>query len=228
MRNSIIVSGFLFLLAACAQPQVNVEKDEFVHVTSEWNIEINRHLFSSPDVKTDVSLQVLNRKVGNVLEQVLEEVKSSADEYFAQYEDKNQAVKFELRVEDSVFMADSKFISLRLKVYTYKGGAHGGTNFYTYNYDIASQSLLQPEQIIDMVQAERFNELLRMHFRNSNCFSELPAVENMDGLNVDEENVCVVFQQYTLGAYACGHAEIAISRDDLQGVLSRSFLDVIK
>ncbi|MFR7876763.1 MAG: hypothetical protein ACLU4J_10480 [Butyricimonas paravirosa] len=51
-----------------------------------------------------------------------------------------------MQVGDSVFIANDQYVCVRLIIYTFTGGAHGITNFYTFNYDVQNQKFLTNQE----------------------------------------------------------------------------------
>ena len=127
---------------------------------------------------------------------------------------------FELDIKDSVFMADSRYISVRFSVYTLTGGANGLTEYYAVNYSLKDKKFLTPEGILNDDKRAEINKQIQRNFKNpENCFSEVPTLANVTAVNFSESDVCFTYNPLVLGAHYCGAAEISVPRMLLKGDL---------
>ena len=212
------------LLIGCQQPvKIEMQPGKLSNTSDRWNITVERTLFSSADANAETSCKVINSRISALLDSLQQNIKVQADTFYALYEGKDERPigPFELYITDSVFMATGKFISLRLLVYEFTGGAHGMTNFYAFNYDMQNGKFLNPDEIIDYKQADLINKGLAKNFINrDSCFSDIPTLINgFTALNVSPEAVCFTYPQYSLGAYACGVAQVSVPDPELKGIL---------
>ena len=198
MKSTLIMAVFMAFTFMGCQPKVqdlNV-KNEKVTVNSEnWDITVNRSMFSSAD----------------------------ANEFFQSWQgsgEERPAWIYELQVGDSVFMANDRYVSIRLMVYTFTGGAHGITNFYTFNYDVQNQKFLTDQEVLNYVNETQINAQLKANFKNpEGCFTTDPTLKDVTTVNFNKKSVCFTYGQYVLGAYACGVAEVTVPRAALKNDL---------
>lgn len=127
---------------------------------------------------------------------------------------------FELDIKDSVFMADSRYISVRFSVYTLTGGANGLTEYYAVNYSLKDKKFLTPEGILNYDKSAEINKQIQRNFKNpENCFSEVPTLANVTVVNFSGSDICFTYNPLVLGAHYCGEAEISVPRMLLKGDL---------
>lgn len=224
MRLYLFSMVFLALaFVGCQEKKVDVKKDQLSHKTSDYNISVERSVFSSTDEALNKSCQVLNKATEALVQELSESLKKEATDLFqdmAAQEMERPSWQYELWVDDSVFMASSKYISVRLRTYTFTGGAHGMTKFYTFNYDVEQQKMLKNEEILDFAKSDVIDAQLEANFQNSeNCFSEKPTLKLANGVNISSTGVVFTYEQYVLGAYACGVAEVTVPRAALKDAL---------
>lgn len=94
------------------------------------------------------------------------------------------------------------------------------TEYKAVNFDVRSGEILTDEQLIDYTQAARINELLKTHFENpDNCFWEEPTLEKASAIVAEKDAVKFVYEQYVLGPYSCGAAQITVPATELKGIL---------
>lgn len=223
MKSTLIMAMGLALAFVGCQPKVqnlNV-KQEHSEVTSEdYEMRINRSLFSAADQEINKSCVVLNNKIEKLVNDLRDKLQADASKLFQTFADKpdeRPSWKYGLWVDDSVFMATDQFISVRLRVYTFTGGAHGNTVFHSFNYDVKNQKLLTNKEILNYAHAAQINKLLKANFKNpEGCFTEDPTLEAVNAINLDAQSLCFMYEQYVLGAYACGAAEVAVPRVELK------------
>lgn len=226
MKNNIFFSVVLGLvLAGCQPATVEVKKESLNNKNNQWEIDVQKSVFSSSDAGVEKGCTAVNRVVEALIDSLQLDIKAQADTFFTtygkMYDEKGPEWAYQLYVKDSVFMATDKYISLRVLVYTFMGGAHGMTNFYAFNYDVQKQHFLTDQEIINYDKANEINGLLVKYFNNpEGCFSDKPTLTNgFTALNVSPVAVCFTYPQYTLGAYACGVAQVTIPDDVLKGIL---------
>lgn len=226
MKNNIFFSILLgLLLMGCQPATVEVKKESLNNKSDQWEIDVQKSIFSSSDAGVGKACTAVNQAVTVLIDSLQADLKAQADTFFTTY-GKTEGQEgpewaYQLYVKDSVFMATDKYISLRVLVYTFMGGAHGMTDFYAFNYDVQKQHFLTPQDIMDYNKANEINDLLVKYFNNpEGCFSDKPTLTNgFTALNVNPTSVCFTYPQYTLGAYACGVAQVTIPDGELKGIL---------
>ena len=224
MKQYLFITGMVaILLAGCQQGQVEVSERTFSDETSEYRISAKHAIFSSTDEKVNQACQEMNQAVAEYVESATEQFRTEATgmrRELAADDMKCPVWVSEFHLEDSVFMATSQYISTRLTMYTYNGGAHGQTVHAAFNYDVRNGRFLTNENIVDAAKAESVDAQLKAHFQNpEGCFTEEPTLEKVAVINLTPTSVCFTFEQYVLGAYACGVAEITVPRKALKEAL---------
>lgn len=223
MKNYLLLMMFAgFLLSSCQPVKVEVKTGSLKTQGDHWEMNVENSVFSSRDRQTEESCMVLNNKVRQLIDSLQSELKAQTDTFFTTYEGEiGGEYKYQLVVEDSVFMASAQYISLRMLVYTFMGGAHGMTDFYGFDYDVRNQKFLTPEEVLDFGKTAEIDTLLGKHFKDENgCFSTKPTLKDgFVALNFTPEAVCFTYPHYSLGAYACGYVQVSIPRDELKGII---------
>ena len=209
------------LLESCtpSEAQVVVRKVTNVDQAKEWGTDVRYPVFSSPDPAINTSLEVLNKQLSDYVSGLEDLLKIEAKELFADFEIDSLSRPdwaYELGVSDTVYLATDDYISLQLVVYHFSGGAHGMTNFIAFNYDVAKQKVLTNGELLDLTQLERINQLLKADFNNrEQCFDTDPTMDLVSAITFSADTVRFIFEQYTLGAYACGPAEVLVPKTEL-------------
>ena len=224
MKQYLFITGMVaILLAGCQQGQVKVSERTFSDETSEYRISAKHAIFSSTDEKVNQACQEMNQAVAEYVESATEQFRTEATgmrRELAADDMKCPVWVSEFHLEDSVFMATSQYISMRLTIYTYNGGAHGQTRYMAFNYDVKNGRFLTNEDIVDASKATAVNAQLKAHFQNPNgCFTEDPTLEQTAVINFTATSLCFKYEPYVLGPYACGAAEVNVPREALKDAL---------
>lgn len=226
MKNCILLllGGLLFLSACHSEGGIEVQTCKRSDSTAYLKANIVQSVFTSANPETRKSCEILNAKVSYLIDSIEKSLLLQADTFYTGLEQagmERPVWDFEMYVEDSVFMASPDYISLRITVYTFQGGAHGMTEFYAFNYDVKRRQFQEPDQILDFGKYTDINELLKKNFVNTDsCFTEIPTLENgLAALNVTAETVCLTYPPYVLGPYSCGYAQVVIPRSELEDML---------
>lgn len=223
MKSTLIMAMGLALVFVGCQPKVldlNVKQEHSEVTSEEYEMRINRSVFSAADEAINKSCMVLNGKIEKLVNDLRDSLRVDATELFQTFAD-NPAErpnwKYGLWIDDSVFMATDQFVSVRLRVSTFTGGAHGMTVYHAFNYDVKNQKLLTNKEILNYANAAQINTLLKANFKNpEGCFTEEPTLEVVNAINFDAESLYLMYEQYVLGAYACGAVEVTVPRMELK------------
>ena len=224
MRKSFLIAGILAMIfASCQQKHVEVKSETFTNKTEEYPIAIKHATFSSTDEEVNQACEAVNQAVRTYVQKLESQFKEEATrlrQQLAAEEQTQPTGRCELQVVDSVFMATSQYISMRLTIYSYNGGAHGQTEYMAFNYDVRNGRFLTNEDIVNTSKATAVNTQLKAYFKNpKECFTEVPTLEKVSVINLTPSNLCFTFEQYVLGAYACGAAEVNVPREALKDAL---------
>jgi hypothetical protein len=215
----------LLLAGACAQPKeekLTVNPVELTARRDGLELQFSRSNFSSTDPALNEQCSMFNDHVN----QFVTELKDSCIGSLPASEDGEvvdlikREPSYEFAVFDTVFRATSHYISLRLTVYTYTGGAHGDTYVYAFNYDLRGRKFLDKEQLLDSGQKKEINKLLQAHFVNKdNAFTSLPTLDEPAAYNFTTDALHVTYPHYALGPYSSGIAEVSVPLAELKKAL---------
>lgn len=215
---SIILAG----LTSCHEPVTKLDVKQVVvsQSTDDWELDLNYSVFSSADASVNESCELLNDEVQTLVEGLQDSLKSGAEDMMQSLADNNISRpewKCVLWVRDSVFMATPEYISVRLTVYSFTGGAHGMTWYYAFNYDVENRKVLSLNDMIEPDASEAVDRLLKAHFENpEDCFDTDPTLDRATCINFSSAQVCCTYAQYELGPYACGAPEVSVPRTALK------------
>lgn len=208
-----------FLAATCllmgCQKEIKLEVKQ-MHETDKselWDIMADRPVFSTTEASVEASCVVFNDSITAFITRQQDSIKTQAKKFKIAMDSLGYQMvgPFELVIQDSVYLADENYISARLLVYTFTGGAHGITNFYGFNYNVKTKKFLSNKEIIDYSKAPQINELLKTHLQNpDSCFTDTATIENFTALNFNLHTVDFTYTQYILGPYSCGYTTIAV------------------
>lgn len=173
-----------FAFVGC-QPKVRAEREEWKGYTNSWEL---GHYGKSFHVlcwcEREQELRGLEQEDWEVREWFAGYLKSNANEFFQSWQKVEKSVLYgytELQVGDSVFMANDQYVSVRLIVYTFTGGAHGITNFYTFNYDVQNQKFLTNQEILNYTNETQINTQLKANSRIRKVVYDRSNAERCDG-----------------------------------------------
>jgi len=221
MKKSFIIMGLLLPLLIACNSDDDIQKAVIKSARETANSEINISytVFSSSNAKINESCEVLNAEIKTKIQDLEDSLQNQTEEMFSSMEENDierPQWKSELHLNDTVFMATDKYISVRLTAYTYAGGAHGMTQFYSYNYDVKNHKLLMNNEIFDTSMHGEIDNALKEHFHNpSDCLNETPTFDKVSAVNISPDNICFTYEHYVLGAYACGSYESVIPKKEL-------------
>lgn len=200
---------------------LETKREQVTDKTDDWEINVDYAVFSSVNPETDKNCEVLNTEIRTLVTGLQDSLKAAATGLFQGLEADSidrPSWRYSLFVTDSVFMATDEYASVRLTVYTFTGGAHGMTDFYTFNYDLKNQKMLASGDIVDHSHPEVIDQLLKSHFSNpENCFTTDPTLGEVAVINFTPMAICFTYAPYILGPYACGAAEVTVPRSELKG-----------
>lgn len=213
----------LCCIYACSTNEITSQKNSNSQDSTFWTISSLYSQFAATQNQTNENLTALNTAIQSFVSATEDSLRNNATETFLALERdsiERPAWKFELVINDTVFMANENWISVRLLTYIFTGGAHGITKFYAFNYDLKNQKMLSAEEIIDFNKTTAVNETLVANFKNtSDCFITDPSLELVSSINFNESGVCFSYEQYLLGPYSCGVAEVTVPQLDLSDAL---------
>ncbi len=224
MGNRIFWTSLVavLLLCGCKSRNIEVNRNEFTDRSDHWKVTSELTLLSSEHKQTNEKCVQFNTRVQLLADSLRTAlVKQAALDYAERVSSPDSLlVPYELYVTDTLFSLSERLVSLRVAAYVFTGGAHGGTDYYAFNYDLEKGVFLTPEQLMDFTKKSEIDRLLASHFNDEGCFTEVPSLGNgFTAFNIGKEAVCFTYPPYALGSYACGTAEIYIPKSDLTGIL---------
>jgi hypothetical protein len=171
-------------------------------------------------------------------------VKSFIDTEIAQFKNDNDPDK--LPVEDKAFLfqngakwslnitykthAGDHISSIVFSISDYTGGAHGGLNIKTLNYDTSGEIL----SIGDLFKEgtnylSKLSELSRTKLKdgigtNGTWIDDgtKPITDNFKPFYIEGDNLYIIFQPYQVAPWVNGTPEIKISKDELQDFIKET------
>lgn len=223
MKKILFIGIAIAVLVGCQSGKIEVQKEKQNDHTEMWEISIVKSLFSSTDVEYTEKCKVINHRLTALIDSLVGSFKNQVVDYnnaFDTIPDEQPLRPLEMFVEDSVFMVNTNYISLRVKVYTSLGGANGETGFYAENFDLNKQRFLSKGEILNLNQAEAIDRSLKGEFKNPDqCFADEPTIGKCSVLNFTDKEVCFTYGKYVLGPGACGFVTIDIERSKLDHFL---------
>ncbi len=223
MRNCIFVTALLALFfIGCQEASIKVGEDTLTSTTNEWEISVKYPVFTSQDVKLEKGCKVVNERVKQLVDSLQNDLKSQLKEYLQEAQEAKiePMIPFTLDIQDSIFMADAHYISLRMVVFTLTGGANGLTEYYAFNYSIKQDKFLTPEDILNYSKSAEIDKQIQKNFKNpDNCFSDIPTLANVTVVNFTPGDICFTYDPLVLGAHYCGAAQVSVPRMILKGDL---------
>jgi hypothetical protein len=126
------------------------------------------------------------------------------------------ACQREFWVSDTFFRATDRYISARVKIYAYNGGAHGMTYFHAFNYDTRAGEFMDNARLLDYTRKADVEKLLDARLDNPDgCFTDRPRLGNSTAVNFSAGEMIFTYPPYALGPYSCGAAEIVVPLKEL-------------
>ena len=180
-RTTLSLSVSILVLSACQtdKPKLIVKEGAVANKTEDWTVDVKYPLFSSSDAVVNAGLKILNGQIESYVSALSDSLKTDAEEMFSGLEADSlprPVWAYALNVTDSVYTATDKYVSVRLAVYEFTGGAHGMTNFVAFNYDVENQKRLSKEDLLNDGQTATINSLLKKNFENpEQCFDIDPG-----------------------------------------------------
>ena len=204
MKTKLFTLVFAVLaLGACKKEiKLDVKQIHLTDKTGQWDIKIDRPAFSTTDAETEKSCVKFNDEVNGLINGIHAAFIEQAKENIARLDSAGfkQVAPYELIIEDSVFLADQNYISVRVLSY---------------------EKFLTNKDILNLDKAADINALLKANLKDPDkCFTfEAPTVDNVTCINLTLHTVDFTYAQYILGPYSCGHTIISIPKEKMKDML---------
>lgn len=127
-----------------------------------------------------------------------------------------------------------KFVTHILEVFTYTGGAHGGTDVQTYSFDIDGNEIFlqdmfsEPDglaqlskKIQSILSTEEYKDLVNIEWLEEGAG---PNVQNFSAFTFNSGGIDFIFQQYQVGPYVSGIIEVPLSFVELKDIFKPEYL----
>lgn len=214
MRRVLLVLVCVVALFSSCSPKITILKEVVEEKTNKYSI-VNFESFI--DCLSNANYGLIapaNNRMGFIVDSLKLEIKDGANKLFASFPAKTRPLyNYELVTKDTVFTASLDLISVRIEAYTYTGGAHGMTKFYTVNYLPRTVTFLTLSDMFDLSLYKEIDEVILSCFENKdNCFTQKPSIRTASAVNFSADSVIFTYEHYALGPHACGVAEIVVPR----------------
>lgn len=177
---------------------------------------------------------LIQEKVKKIIQENKTEMQELANDTYKEFPN-TVLLPFKLYVNElKLFQPNDKdIVSVRMKIYTYSGGAHGGTQYYNWNWSKKHKSFLSINEMLSKVQFKKLisqsrQKLLKKQFGlKTEKLSEYPGLGNhiyrgtsslkdFKVWNLHKNQIVVVFPEYQVASYAAGSFELFIPLQDLK------------
>ena len=118
---------------------------------------------------------------------------------------------------------DPRVISVGLELYRFTGGAHGNTNYITWNWDNKEKKYLSLRDYVKKDQEKKFKSDLKeatlqavdQEYRNVDWIERSISsidIEDFQAWNIDGDNIVMTFIPYQVAVYAAGLIEVSVPK----------------
>ena len=120
-------------------------------------------------------------------------------------------------------------VSVRMVIYTYTGGAHGGKDYYSWNWSKIKNKFLSLDEVITSKQfealAKQTRKILLKKQKQDDKYDEYRIAHIRRGAsrkkdfkiwNFDKNGIIFVFPEYQVASYAAGSFEVSIPLDSIK------------
>ena len=90
MKSTLIMAVLMAFAFVGCQPKVqelNVKNEKVTANSENWDITVNRSMFSSADANVNKSCEVLNKKIEKFVNDLQDSLKSNANEFFQSWQE---------------------------------------------------------------------------------------------------------------------------------------------
>ncbi|MEG0517731.1 MAG: DUF3298 and DUF4163 domain-containing protein [Bacteroidales bacterium] len=207
----LAVTAILFVFAASCSHKVDytVQQKQFTVSDSLITVKADYLEISSTSPKLNTWLDSINNAIYNNIIAQKDTIRKFSTEDRMRF--RESWPPYELMVLDTVYLKNSNILSVLYTTYSFTGGAHGMTSFVGYNYDMVNQKELGVKDLFKPNTTEEINKILAEYFTNpDNCFASRPTLQLASAVNLAFESFVFTYEQYVLGAYACGPATVTV------------------
>ena len=208
----------IFVISCSKTQQITAFKQTILQNDSILEATINYHTFSSNDPETDIWLTMINDSIKSTFINTQNQVYKFSKEDRAYLSD--GFPPYQVFVEDTLYQVATNMVSVRFLIYTFTGGAHGNTSIISYNLLPDKKKKLEKADIFKNEEQAKIDALLSKYFKNQDsCFSMMPTLELASVVNFSKDSVFFTYENYVLGPYSCGRAEVSVPIVEIKSYL---------
>ena len=172
---------------------------------------------------------VIQQKVEKIIKKQKKDVMEDAESLFQEFP-RSGLLPYKLHIRElKLFTHDNQdVVSVRMAVYTYTGGAHGGTDYYSWNWSkkekkfLSLDEVISPEQFTSLVEQARHtlfdrqkqNDEYDKH-RKAHIQRGTSNKKDFKIWNFKQNGIVIIFPEYQVGSYAAGIFEVFVSLSSL-------------
>lgn len=173
------------------------------------------------------ALEERNNEQKEMAEFYYQDMNSMIDAFLEESEDSEipePLTSMEFTVDTKVYRADKNVLCLLSNEYAYLGGAHPTWDYIGENYDPATGKKLELSdvvldidgfyEVVDKKLQEEYYDVVDGLITLEQYRQDLVEYNGKENFAVGYEGITMIFNAYTLGAYASGSQEITIDYDE--------------
>ena len=173
---------------------------------------------------------MIQQEVKQIIKKYKEEITKDAEALFQEFP-KSALLPYKLYIEEiKQFKPDNPdIISVRMIIYTYTGGAHGGKNYYNWNWSNRKKKFLSLDEVITskqfatlithtrdtlferQKQGDEYDKHRKKHIQRGTS-----KKEDFKVWNLNQSGIVFVFPEYQVASYAAGSFEVYVPLSLLQ------------
>ena len=231
-----MVNSFLFLLLFFLFP-LSYSQDKLAVTTGKQNTKVEkpnstqtkRQLLDFKPAQAPWLKQypMIQQRVNQIVKKYKTDISKDAERLYQEFPHSG-LLPYKLHIKElKLFTHDNEdIISVRMAVYIYTGGAHGGTNYYSWNWSKKEKKFLSVDE---MFTAEQFTSLVKQvrdtlfdrqkqndeydKHRKAHIQRGTSKKKDFKIWNLKQNGIVIVFSEYQVASYAEGSFELFISLD---------------
>ena len=172
---------------------------------------------------------MIQKEVEQIVKKNKEEIQKEAEKLFQEFP-QSVLLPYKLHIEElKLFKPHNKdIVSVRMTAYIYTGGAHGGKNYYSWNWNKKKKKFLSLGEIINLKQFELLVRQVRQTLfarqkqndeydkqRKAHIKRGTSKKEDFKIWNLKQKGIVFMFPEYQVASYAAGSFEVYIPLNSL-------------
>ena len=173
---------------------------------------------------------MIQKEVNQIIKKYKKETTKDAKSLFQEFPS-SSLLPYKLYVEElkQLKPEDPDIVSVRMIIYTYTGGAHGGKSFYTWNWSKQRKKFLFLNEVITseqfttlvahtrqiLFERQKQNDEYDKH-RKAHIQRGTSKKKDFKIWNFDRNGIIFIFSEYQVASYAAGSFEVFIPMSTLQ------------